>query len=50
MARYILGQVISQVMFQQHGLSLWGKYNYLIKIRCIILEEDHKYLYDLTKK
>ena len=46
MARYIL----SQVMFQQQDLSLWGEYNYLIKIRCIILEEDHKYLYDLTKK
>ena len=34
MAKYIS----SQVMFQQQDLSLWGNYNYFIKIRFIILE------------
>ena len=37
MARYIL----SQVMYQQQDLALWVEYNYLIKIRCILLEQDH---------
>ena len=27
-----------------------GEYNYPIKIRISILEQDHKYFYDLTKK
>ena len=27
-----------------------GEYNYPIKIRSSILEQDHKYFYDLTKK
>ena len=37
MTRYIS----SQTMFHQQDLSLWGEFNYLIQIKCIILEWDH---------